>query len=213
MGSFLAIHVLLQVWHFRWEELPWLLRQLFDVDVEQNLPTWYSAAALLLASALLLLLAGQKRSERDPWFLHWYGLSLGFALLSLDEVAGLHETLNSIVDYSWAIPGGIAAGLCGLAYARFLLHLPLRTRCLFLIAGAAFVAGALGVEMGTDWYDDADLLNTLPYNLWTAVEEGLEMAGVVLFIYALLAYMSRDDRAEVDVTVGVRRSTETPIQA
>ena len=30
-------------------------------------------------------------------------------------------------------------------------------------------------------------MNTLAYNLWTAVEEGMEMGSVVLFIHVLLA--------------------------
>ena len=64
-----------------------------------------------------------------------------------------------------------------------------------------FVTGAVVVEMSTDWYDDEDLLNTLPYNLWNTLEEGLEMGGVVLFIYALLEYMTRGRSLQVEVTV------------
>ena len=56
----------------------------------------------------------------DPWTLYWYGLMLAFAALSMDEVAGLHEIFNSLVDFSWAIPGGIAAAVFGMAYIRFL---------------------------------------------------------------------------------------------
>ncbi len=126
----LAVHIVLQVWHYQWDELPWLLRQFFDVDEEDSLPTWYSATALLLASFLLLLISRRKRIDRDPWVRYWYGLTLAFAALSMDEVAGLHETLNSLIDFSWAIPGGIFAALFGLAYLRFLFHLPSRTRWL-----------------------------------------------------------------------------------
>ena len=53
----------------------------------------------------------------------------------------------------------------------------------------------------TDWYEERELLDTLAYNLWNAVEEGLEMAGVVLFIHALLGYMGRGQGARVDVVV------------
>ena len=197
----LAVHIVLQVWHYQWDELPWLLRQVFDVDEEDSLPTWYSATALLLASVLLLLISRRKRIDQNPWVRYWYGLTLAFAALSMDEVAGLHETLNSLIDFSWAIPGGIFAALFGLAYLRFLLHLPSRTRWLFIIAGCMFVTGAVVVEMSTDWYDDEDLLNTLPYNLWNALEEGLEMGGVVLFIYALLGYMTSGRSAHVEVIV------------
>ena len=197
----LAVHIVLQVWHYQWDELPWLLRQFFDVDEEDSLPTWYSATALLLASFLLLLISRRKRIDRDPWVRYWYGLTLAFAALSMDEIAGLHETLNSLIDFSWTIPGGILAALFDLAYLRFLLHLPSRTRWLFILSGIIFVTGAVVVERSTDWYDDEDLLNTLPYNLWNALEEGLEMGGVVLFIYALLGYMTRGRSLQVEVTV------------
>jgi hypothetical protein len=75
------------------------------VDEEDSLPTWYAASALLLTSSLLWLISRRKQTDRDSWVLHWYGLSLAFAALSMDEVAGVHETFNSLVDYSWPIPG------------------------------------------------------------------------------------------------------------
>lgn len=170
--------------------MPWPLRQLFDVDEEDAVPTWYSSSALLLTAGLLFLISRRKRADRDRWVRYWYGLTLAFVALSLDEVAGLHETLNSQVDYSWAIPGGIGAAVFGLTYLRFLWHLPTRTRWLFVLSGWVFLGGAVGVEMSTDWYKDEDLLNTLAYNLWNTVEEGMEMGGVVLFIHALLDYMA-----------------------
>ena len=117
----------------------------------------------------------------------------------MDEVAGVHETFNSLVDYSWTIPEGIAAAVFGLIYLRFLWHLPAWTRWVFIASASAFISGAVGVEMSTDWYEDEDLLDTLAYNLWNAVEEGLEMGGVVLFIYALLDYMGRGQDTPVKV--------------
>ena len=201
VAALLAVHVTLQVWHYRLHELPWLLLWFFDVDKEDSLPTWYSTSTLLLAAVLLYLVARRKRAERDPWRRYWYGLALTFAALSMDEAAGLHESLNTALDFTWEIAGAIVAALFGLAYLRFLLHLPARTGWLFVAAGGVFVGGAVGVEWSTDWYEERELLDTLAYNLWNAVEEGLEMAGVVLFIYALLGYMGRGQGARVDVIV------------
>jgi hypothetical protein len=64
----LTVHCSLQIWHYQSEEIPWTLRQLFDVDEEDSIPTWYSASALLLASALLFFISQRKRADRDPWF-------------------------------------------------------------------------------------------------------------------------------------------------
>jgi hypothetical protein len=60
------------------------------------------------------------------------------------------------------------------------------------------------VERWTDWFAEEDLRDTLAYNLWNAVEEGGEMGGVVLFIYALVGYMGRGEDVHVDVTVAGR---------
>jgi hypothetical protein len=195
----LSIHVVLQIWHYEFEKLPWLLRQIFDVDEEDTIPTWYSANALLVTAGLLYLISQRKRTDQDPWFRYWYGLTIGFVFLSLDEIAGFHETVNGLVEFSWTIPGGIVAALVGLLYLRFLWHLPVQIRWRFIIAGAIFVGGAVGVEKYTDWYEDEDLLNTLAYNLWTAVEEGMEMGSIVLFIQALLQYMNLEKRARVNI--------------
>ena len=62
--ALLAVHITLQVWHYQWHKLPWLLLWFFDVDKEDSLPTWYSTITLLLASVLLLLIAQRKRAER-----------------------------------------------------------------------------------------------------------------------------------------------------
>ena len=148
---------------------------------------------------LLFLISSRKKAEQDPWTKYWFGLALGFGFLSLDEIAGFHETLNGMIDYSWAIPGGIVSVLVGLLYLRFLWNLPAKIRWLFVISGAIFVGGAVGVEISTDWYAEEDLLNTLAYNLWNTVEEGMEMAGVVLFIHALLKHMGEDIRIDVNV--------------
>ena len=55
------------------------------------------------------------------------------------------------------------------------------------------------MERATDWYRDANQLDTLAYNLWNVVEEGLEMFGVVLFIHAVLAYLTSIGEKRVEV--------------
>ena len=175
------------------------MRQIFDVDEEDTIPTWYSANALLLTSGLLYLISQRKKIDQDPWYRYWYGLTIGFVFLSLDEIAGFHETVNGLVDFSWTLPGSIIVLIVGLLYIRFLWHLPTKTRIHFIVAGAIFVGGAVGVEKYTDWYEDEELLNTLAYNLWTAVEEGMEMGSIVLFIHALLQYMNLEKNARVNI--------------
>ena len=148
----LVIHVLLTVLHYQLIELPWLLRQLFDVDEENNIPTWFSSIVLLIASALLALHAGRLHHEQQAWTRYWRLLAAGFLLLSLDEMAGLHETLNSSIEASWAIYGLLVALICAVLLLRFLYHLPTPTALLFILSGAIFVGGAVGVELYTEPY-------------------------------------------------------------
>lgn len=171
------------------------------VDGEANIPAWYSASLLLLCSFLLAAIAFAEKRQRGGHFLHWLALSLIFAFLSLDETAQLHELsiapLRDIFGttgffyYGWIVPAALCVTLFVLAYLRFLASLPARTRRLFLLAGSIFVGGAIGVEAVSGKHASLQGEQNLTYHLIITVEELLEMAGVVLFIYALLDYISR----------------------
>jgi hypothetical protein len=174
----------------------WWRIAIFDLDEEESVGTWFSAVILLLAAQLLLLQAYGVRIVGVRWWKWWAFLSVGFHILSVDEIAGFHEYLNSALEQArWTTFAAPLVLVVGALFIPFLKALPSRTRWLFIIAGLIYVGGAIGVERGTDWYYDNDLLNTLEYNLWTAVEEFMEMSGVILFIYALLDYRSRADES------------------
>ena len=201
--ALLLVHSVITVYHYQIEELEWIpWRQLFDVDEENNLPTWFSGFLLGVTSFWIWIAAEDKRRTSDRWWIHWKALALGFFVLSIDEIAGLHESFNTVTDATWAIPGGILALLVGLTFFSFLWSLPTATRNAFFLAGCIYVGGAVGVEiLGAPM--DAD---TMTYNLTTVVEEGMEMAGVLLFLMALLQYMSRQqgETHEIGVTVEVK---------
>jgi hypothetical protein len=60
---------------------------------------------------------------------------------------------------------------------------------LFLLAGAIYVSGALGMESIGAYIGDVISFNTKAYWLVSIFEELLEMFGVVVFIYSLLSYI------------------------
>ena len=157
----LACHAALWLYHFRVAELHWLWLQLFDVDQENNLPTWFSQFLLLLASALLWICARQKASQGAPFSGCWYALAVGFLLMSADEVAGVHESINSFIVVTWAIPAAFGALLIGPVFVPFLLHLPRLTALLFGVAGALYLTGALAAEIVGNDMVRARLQNTL----------------------------------------------------
>lgn len=180
-----------------------------DLDGEGNcLPTWYQICALFSCFVVLGTIAQAKRAAQDRWARHWGFLALTFLYLSLDESISLHEQLNglsqwfksSLLHDLWIVPALLAVGLLGLAYLKFLWHLPARTRVLFIAAGVVYIAGAAGMEIISGHYlstHQAALVNgeNFTYKMLDTVEETLEMLGVVLFLYAQLAYLALHQEA------------------
>jgi hypothetical protein len=51
-------------------------------------------------------------------------------------------------------------------------------------------AGALGIEMMESYYAGLHAASNFQFSMLAAVEEGLEMAGMIVFINALLTYIA-----------------------
>ncbi len=194
--ALLIVHVTLQVLHYQAGGVHWLLKDTFDVDEEQNIPTWFSATLLLLSALLLFSIARVEREEQSAGAGYWKALGIGFVFLSLDEVAGIHEMLNTWVEqlrgdseFNWAYVGAPVFVMVALVFVRFLARLPRRTRNGMCGAGIIYGSGAVGIEIVSHLYLKSHDIDTLGYNLYTALEEGLEMAGLIYFIHVLMAYM------------------------
>lgn len=56
----LCTHTLLVLYNYLIDETPWYLLQLFDVNEEHNLPTWFSGFNLLVATTFLWIIMRQK---------------------------------------------------------------------------------------------------------------------------------------------------------
>ena len=86
--------------------------------------------------------------------------------------------------------GLVAAVVLGLVFFGFLRRLPARTRFAFLLRGALYLGGAVGIDtLGVRWVM-AHTEQNLTFVFIATVEEICEMAGVILFIYALLRYLA-----------------------
>lgn len=181
---------------------------LFDLSMESNIPSWYASSTLLLCAILLAVISLAKKKECASYVLHWSALSIVFLCLSLDETISIHENwnvpMNALVDahgfifWSWVIPGMVFVLIVALAYRRFLAALPAKTRRLFIVAGIVYVGGALGMESISSRHYEFHGRDVV-YEILYHVEEVLEMTGVLLFIYALLTYISSHGKG---VTVG-----------
>jgi hypothetical protein len=174
----------------------------FDLDNENNIPTYFSSVILLLSAFLLGVIAVFKKQQSHLYARHWAFLAIIFLCLSLDETASLHEMLTRPVRelfgsqglfyHSWVFAAVPLVLILGLSFLRFLLHLPSQTRLLFSVAAVLYIGGAVGTEIVGWDYDAIYGENNLTYNLIAAIEETLEMTGIVLFNYALLRYLSKE---------------------
>ena len=102
----------------------------------------------------------------------------------------LHVNTTGFLYYSWVVVGIPLILIFVLLYLKFLVHLPRKTRLLFLVAGTIFVSGAIGTEMFAGRYHEIYGKENMTYAIITALEEFCEMFGIVVFIYALLSYMN-----------------------
>ena len=178
------------------------LIHLFYVDYENNIPSYFSASLLLLAALLLALITALKKAAHAAYGFQWALLSFTFLYMAIDEAASIHELLigpmrgllgqqaGGIFFFAWVIPGIAVAMVFGLSYLKFLLHLPAKTRGRFVIAATLYLGGAIGMELIGGRYADLHGMENLAYSMTATVEESLEMAGVIVFIYTLLNYIA-----------------------
>lgn len=176
--------------------------RLFHVTQEGNVTAWFSSLILLASAVLLAIVAKVVQARKQPYFWHWAFLSLIFLFMSLDETASIHEltidplrslfNLSGIFRYAWVVIAIPLLVLFLVAYLRFLRDLPRTTRFLFILAGATFVAGAVGMEMASGYVVSARPGSWQAiYGILVTFEELLENIGIIIFIYALLAHLSQ----------------------
>ena len=177
----------------------------FYVDYELNFPTGFSSFLLLISALLLLVITILESNRSAPYVPKWALLSFCFLCLSTDEALQFHEKLIQpmriflgdsylshlgIFYWPWVIPGIVTVLIFAIYFSRFLLKLNLKSRLSFLIAAVLYVSGAIGFELIGARYVALHGENLTYTTLITTVEEGMEMSGVIVFIWALLVYIS-----------------------
>lgn len=190
------------------------LVNLFNVDAEANIPTWYASVSLMVCSGLLAAIAQIQSHESATKASDWRTLAGIFLFLSIDELASLHELLidpvrdtlgvTGIFYFAWVIPYSVLVVLLGIRFLKFLTHLPAQTRRSFILAGALYVGGALGMEMIDGLYASVYGKANFTYAVMTNIEEFLEMLGIVVFIHSLLVYLKRYSNEVLQIRISNR---------
>lgn len=176
-----------------------LFINIFFVNNESNIPTYYNSMILAVVAGLAFLIASAKFAEKDKYRFEWVLLGLVFLYLSMDEAAIIHEKFSKLfkdlpdygglLHYKWLYAGIAAILVLTVLFIRFYLHLDNKNKILFPLAGFLFLFGAFGGEVFSGRYAEAHGTKNIPYTLMTHGEELLEHLGIILMIYILLRYI------------------------
>ncbi len=190
IAGLLALHVVLQgIAVFGWPDNRIIvdIAYRFGVDNEASVPTWFAQGIALASAALAFFLArnATTHARRGAWRM----ISLVAVLISIDEVAAIHELVLqglhiwadidnlNVLNSAWLLVlPAIAAG------AWFLLRTIYRglakpQRKQLTVAISVYLLGAVGVELLSSQVNK----DTFAYKAFlTTLEEGLELIGLWL---------------------------------
>ena len=171
-----------------------------DVDAERTYPTWFQVVVLGLASAALWTVAKQVRMHGLPGHVAWRLLAAVFLYLSADEGLRLHDrargplsrlNLGGVLYFSWVLVAVPLLVVLGVVLLPWLRALPRPTLTRFMIAGAVYVGGAVGLEMIGGALYESGSGDSLPYVLGATLEETMEMVGVALLFLGVADFRRR----------------------
>jgi len=181
--------------------------RLFNVNREANLPTTFSILLLVLSTFFLAIIAFKSSYHKEPYSSACMALAVIFGYITIDEASALHEMTNPLLNRVFGSgPFGILSDgwvwlilflipVLTITFARFYFQLPKVTRVWCGIAGFLYILGAAGMEMAGGMIVSAYSNNHRYYFFAYTLEESLEMLGIIVFIYALMAHLSLSDSA------------------
>ena len=203
------------------------LQAIFSVDEEDSIATWWSALTLAGLGLLTWCIGSLRIGDQPTQRLAWRLLALGFVFLSMDEACRLHERIGGLVSIGgtfeharwillWlplaAIPASVIFWKLWRASPQVVVGL--------ILGAGVFLSGAVGVETFNGVYrmksevaathladsgvdtgkpHDRTGKQNMRYVAGTAVEECLEMFGVVVWYGVLFGAYRKAQSAEAAV--------------
>lgn len=170
--------------------------ELFNLNLESNIPTFFSVFLTLIASVLAFIIAKIKKEKSIGWFF----VSFLFLFLAVDDLAQIHERVNNIIasyelngffsGYGWVSIYIIFLLLIIIFGIKFILSLPEKIKILFFIAIVIIIGALLFEIVGGMCVDDQSLgYNSIIYKISTTLEEFLEMVAMIVFVKIFLDYI------------------------
>ncbi len=171
----------------------WPITKIIYLGWPTNLPTWYTSIILFCgASGALSCYISSKRRKLKPSY-GWFHMTILMLLLSLDEVAELHEQSDSFLPVFFpkimekcshtAWPVALAPVIiCILIYITFILYKHLRgsrKASILIISGFAIMIGSgVFLEMTINFLNHQELQGL--WDVEVVMEETGEMIGAAL---------------------------------
>ncbi|MDN5849166.1 MAG: hypothetical protein L0H63_05935 [Nitrococcus sp.] len=181
--------------------VPAVALQKFLLDGEQNVPTWFSSMLLFTTAQLLCVIGITAHAQQRRFAWHWLALAGIFAFMSMDEVSAFHELLivpvrewlhlGGVFYFAWVLPAMVLCAILAIIYLPLVRSLPAQFRWGVVLAGAIYLAGAIGMELIGGAIADSYGLPNFAYFLSTTIEETLELLGIVGFIHVLIWQVSQ----------------------
>ncbi|MBI4000086.1 MAG: hypothetical protein HY351_05665 [Candidatus Omnitrophica bacterium] len=183
----------------------WQLERLFGLELESNIPTWFSSVLWLIASvaAYQCFQISEVKRNKTAWSI----IALGFLALSIDEVAEIHESLFSIAAKhilpsvmehnlgemfkatSWPVLAApfliVIVVWLFLTLKRLLIGSP-RAAWLLALGFSVSIFAGFGLETITNFLNHTSL--QWVWEIEAVFEEWFEMIGPILIIAGLIKH-------------------------
>jgi len=188
------------------------LIRLFNANGEANIPAYYSALALLACGVVFGAIGATEREASRAAARRWTGLAVVAALASLDEAAGIHETVGELIDrafspggyfyFVWVIPAAVVVLAMALAYRPFVAHLEPSLRRALVLGAALWAGSALFLELVEGRLISSGYgVGSFRQGVVGSLQETGEMLGLLIILDGLLRYLAE----RKDVVVGTFR--------
>lgn len=194
---FLVAMFLISAWVYSPDNL---MRQLFNLDGEFNIPALFSAIQLALIGIVFLLKGREIKQIQSSSVFLFVAAGIGFIFLGFDEAFSIHERItHKCKGITWLPRFKNNHGLWIVPYVLVvlslllvtfkeilnLLHHYLHEVFLIVFGMAVFFMGAVGLEIiGYQFLSGLEASAT--YSLEVAFEEFFEMAGASFIMYGAL---------------------------
>jgi hypothetical protein len=200
-------------WGRQYETWTWpgIMFKLFDLDQENNIPTWYSSILWIICGHYFGKAATEPAARRQGLSLFWWISAAIAVFLSMDEIASIHEFAGGLAGgrlkdavglhetffYGWVFAGAAAALALCILLVPLMWRLPFRITALLITSGVVFLLSSLGIETLTSAIAQQSVVYSATNTTWLLLivsEEASEMLGVIVAIYAVLLYLRSFDR-------------------